>query len=273
MYDFCEATPAKPGTLRSGELGSGQDLPGQPGGVLAPLVHTLSRAGSARDLERRRRADGAQPEWPVVPPRPQRPARVRGAARLDGVVGISSANSAIPAARAPVSTELTEDAMGVVYWKGVRVDHFSEVSSRRSRLRSLSLAQSCRDLEAKGFPVNCRTVHDARFSQAPANTPWLGLMLGLQAVAHERDGTTWLVLQPCNQTAVVLGGLPGECQPSQVFCGSDRESANAIALQVLKGRGATFSGQWAHSYAEMLLVVERAGISVGDVAEALAQGR
>lgn len=240
-------------------------------GALDSLVSTLSRAGSARDLERQPRASGAPQERPQKPSRPKRVACPRDPDRLDAASAVASCSTTVIANGALGSSELSEDAMGIVYWKGERVDHFADMSARRRRLRALSLTQSCRDLETKGFPVNCRTLHDARFTQAPAHTPWLSLMLSLQAVAHERDDTTWLVLQSCNQTAVVLGRVDRVSLPSQVFVGNERDSANAQALQFLKHRGAVFTGAWAHSYAEMVLVVERARVSTGDVAVALEQ--
>ena len=54
---------------------------------------------------------------------------------------------------------LTRDHEGYVYWKGQRVEHYSpsEAYSDKARTSAEELADRCRQLEAKGKPVNVTT--------------------------------------------------------------------------------------------------------------------
>ncbi|MBC8740455.1 hypothetical protein F6X40_27855 [Paraburkholderia sp. UCT31] len=68
---------------------------------------------------------------------------------------------------------MTKDHEGYVYWKGVSIEHYSHDSVEESRRDALALADKCRALEAKGFPVTGRSVLSECMLEAPADTPWL----------------------------------------------------------------------------------------------------
>lgn len=55
---------------------------------------------------------------------------------------------------------LTRDHQGYVYWKGIRVEHYSfpgKGAHERMKAAAEELARRCRILESKGIPVSCTT--------------------------------------------------------------------------------------------------------------------
>lgn len=68
---------------------------------------------------------------------------------------------------------MTRDHQGYVYWKGKHIEHYSHSDPSESRRDALELADRCRALEAKGFPVSGGTLMRTCVMEAPADTPWL----------------------------------------------------------------------------------------------------
>ncbi|MDT8840339.1 hypothetical protein ParKJ_23210 [Paraburkholderia fungorum] len=68
---------------------------------------------------------------------------------------------------------MTRDQQGYVYWKGKQIEHYSHSDPSESRRDALELAERCRALEGKGFPVSGSTLMRTCVMEAPADTPWL----------------------------------------------------------------------------------------------------
>lgn len=69
---------------------------------------------------------------------------------------------------------MTRNHQGYVFWKGRQIDHYSHSSDHAaSRRDALDLAERCRALESKGFPVSGGALSRVCMLQAPADTPWL----------------------------------------------------------------------------------------------------
>lgn len=56
---------------------------------------------------------------------------------------------------------LTVDHEGYVYWRGVKVDHYSFRDCTREAAAARKLEGICKKLEAKGIAVNAKSVWDA----------------------------------------------------------------------------------------------------------------
>jgi hypothetical protein len=55
---------------------------------------------------------------------------------------------------------LTRDQQGYVYWRGIRVEHYSfsgKDAYKRMKTAAEELARRCHILESKGIPVSCTT--------------------------------------------------------------------------------------------------------------------
>lgn len=105
---------------------------------------------------------------------------------LEQVYGQLTAGAYVPENLCGVP-HLTRDLQGYVYYKGVHVEHFSHTSEADMRDASLKLAERCRLLESKGFPVNSRTAVCPVMREAPAGTPWLEA-LSRYYTFFEKDG-------------------------------------------------------------------------------------
>lgn len=67
---------------------------------------------------------------------------------------------------------MTRDAAGLLFWKEHLIGSFSLTDEEQDRTIALKLAAHCRQLEAKGFPLNPRALVSREIQQAPAGTPW-----------------------------------------------------------------------------------------------------
>jgi hypothetical protein len=72
---------------------------------------------------------------------------------------------------------VTRDHEGYVYWRGKSVEHYSHQNRDDMKRDAQALADRCLALEAKGFPVNGRTAIEPSIQEAPADTPWLEVLL------------------------------------------------------------------------------------------------
>jgi hypothetical protein len=100
---------------------------------------------------------------------------------------------------------LTQDHHGYVLWKGTEIEHYSFSDAAREKEAATALAERCRSVEARGFPVNGRTTCTfSAFVDAPAGTPWVDAMLkSYTAFAHPSGAVKWLILSVGNDAIAV----------------------------------------------------------------------
>lgn len=82
---------------------------------------------------------------------------------------------------------LTRDHEGYVYWRGKRVEHFSHSDVQSMQEAAIRLAEQCRALEAKGFPVTGRTAIWPELLEVSFDTPWLEALLRYYAFFVKGD--------------------------------------------------------------------------------------
>lgn len=82
---------------------------------------------------------------------------------------------------------LTRDAEGYVYWKGIHVEHYSFDNPVKEKAAAQTLADNCKLLEAKGIEVDSRTAISRICVHAPADSAWK-LAMRMFYAFFEKDG-------------------------------------------------------------------------------------
>jgi hypothetical protein len=152
---------------------------------------------------------------------------------------------------------LTQDHEGYVYWKDIRVDHYSFRDADEGRAAALQLEQRCLMLEARGFPVNGRTVDARDCYEAEAGTPWMYALTRYYSFL-EKDGVVTGIFYRTHQGE----GLP------EVVCVSQSggiaelhfDSSAYAAYHRLQDAGHESMSVWA-TFEESVSRLERLGVT------------
>jgi hypothetical protein len=156
---------------------------------------------------------------------------------------------------------LTQDHEGYVYWRGIRVEHFSHATYERKQQAAQHLAAACLALEAKGFPVTGRTAISEEFAEAPADTPWLGALQRYYAF-FEKAGSIKVVFYPWKRDeAVALEQVNGEVR-------AERHVGAYEAFHAICGTGYTSLDP--RGYESIAGLLGRSGLTPAAIHQAIA---
>ncbi|MCC5612019.1 hypothetical protein LC612_36130 [Nostoc sp. CHAB 5834] len=167
---------------------------------------------------------------------------------------------------------LSNDNVGYVYWlkepgnldKRVQVEHFSHDSvmdmlKAAERLQSIGL-----ELEAKGFPVNGRTVLSELTRKAPADTPWLNALLKGYCFFTGNDRYVVILYSRVSGGMVVLENVDGQVKVNHVD-----EAYNAF--HYVQNQGLKAVMMHSLNYEQFCQFFDAAGLTSADLETALDQ--
>ncbi len=164
---------------------------------------------------------------------------------------------------------LTKNDRGYVFWKGIEVEHYSFTDPVAEKSAALALAQRCLTIESKGFPVNCRSVLDQKFLDAPEDTPWLPLLLRLYSICLENGKARWLILSKSDGHAVAITKTAGTLETRHYGPETDG-SASYTAFHALELEGSAPGSIFTSTYESLIAAVQAGGFTPADIEQALA---
>jgi hypothetical protein len=165
---------------------------------------------------------------------------------------------------------LTKAHNGYVKWKGSVVDHYSFNDAEKEREAALKLAETCKMLEEKGFPVNSWTVLDPKFEQAPKGTPWLNLMMSLYTMAFEDKKLVAMVLNKAKHRAVIVEKGPDNQAKVREFDVGDGTASRYRAVETLSLEGRPSQSLCFRTYDGLVAALEAGGFKPSEIDQALA---
>lgn len=103
---------------------------------------------------------------------------------------------------------LTKDHAGYVFWRGIRVEHYSFNAADEEAQAARALAQRCLALEANGIAVNGRTTLYPSFALLrDEHKQWLPALQSMYALKEHRNGVAALL----SASATVAGSFSSRC--------------------------------------------------------------
>lgn len=158
---------------------------------------------------------------------------------------------------------MTRDVAGLLFWKDHLIGSFSLAGEDQDRTIALKLADRCRQLEAKGFPLNPRAMVSREIQQAPADTPWkqalyaYAMFMGkgerIRAVFWTQTRGEMVTLEKQPDGAVTSWKIP--------------EPVSERLLKVMQGEG--FTPEYVGSYATFERIILESRLTPQDIARAI----
>lgn len=165
---------------------------------------------------------------------------------------------------------LTKNDQGYVYWKGIEVEHYSFTDPIAEKSAALALAQRCLTIESKGFPVNCRSVLDQKFLDAPEGTPWLPLLLRLYSICLADGKARWLFLSKPGEHAVAITKTAAGTLETRHYGPETDGSGCYTAFHALEREGSAPGSIFTSTYESLIAAVQAGGFTPADIEQALA---
>lgn len=165
---------------------------------------------------------------------------------------------------------LTKNGQGYVYWKGIEVEHYCFTDPVAEKNDALALAQRCLTIESKGFPVNCRSVLDQTFRDAPSGTPWLSLLFCLYSIFLVDGKAIWLILSKPGEHAVAITKTAAGTLETRHFGPETDGSGCYTAFHALQSEGFATGSIFTRTYESLIAAVQAGGFTPADIEQALA---
>lgn len=158
---------------------------------------------------------------------------------------------------------MTRDAAGLLFWKEHLIGSFSVTGEEQDHTIALKLAARCRQLEAKGFPLNPRAMVSREIQQAPADTPWkqalyaYAMFMGkgerIRAVFWTQTRGEMVTLEKQADGAVTSWKIP--------------EPVSERLLKIMQSEG--FTPEYVGGYPAFERIISASRLSPQDIARAL----
>ena len=158
---------------------------------------------------------------------------------------------------------MTRDAAGLLFWKEHLIGSFSLAGEEQDRTIALKLAERCRQLEAKGFPLNPRAMVSPEVQQAPADTPWKQALYAYAMFMSKSDRIRAVFSTRTRGEMVVL-----EKQPDGVVTSwKIAEPVSERLLKMMQAEG--FTPEYIGGYATFERVISVSQLTPQDIARAI----
>ncbi len=158
---------------------------------------------------------------------------------------------------------LTRDAKGLMFWKEHLIGRLALTDDAADEREARRLAERCRALEEKRFPITQRALLSREIVQAPADTPWQQALYTYAMFFGKADRLRAAFWAKDGKQLVVLEKLPdGSVGASRM------ESASGKALQeTIDSQGLEVF--YVGSYAQFERLMIRSKLTPADIARAL----
>ena len=158
---------------------------------------------------------------------------------------------------------MTRDSAGLLFWKEHLIGSFSLTGEEQDHMIALKLAEHCRALEAKGFPLNPRAMVSREIQQAPADTPWKQALYTYSMFMSNALRTRAVFWTQKRAELVMLEKQPDGAVTSWKIS----EPVSERLLKMMRTEG--FAAEYVGCYAAFVRVISATGLTPEDISSAV----